>query len=151
MNALGLIQEDHAKFRKLLGELDETTERAVKTRAELFARLKREIVSHEEMEEKVFYPALREAREKAEDIVLEGYEEHRLADFVVEEISELPTDDETWGAKLSVLKESLEHHMKEEEGKMFEQARKAFDRETLVRLGEQMAEVKQVALESLAL
>jgi iron-sulfur cluster repair protein YtfE (RIC family) len=150
MNALGLITDDHEKFRKLLEQLDETTDRAVKTRTEVFERLKREIVSHEKMEEDVFYPALREASERAEDIVLEGYQEHHVADVLVEELSELPTDDEMWGAKLSVLKESLEHHMEEEEGEMFGYARRAFNETELAELAEQMAEVKKAALSTQA-
>lgn len=149
MDALEVIRDDHETFRALLAKLDETTERADKTRTTLFERLKREIVSHEKMEEQLFYPALRKAREKADDIVLEGYEEHHVADMIVAEIEALPTDDETWGAKLSVLKESIEHHMEEEEGEMFAHARKAFSREELAELGMKMAELKKATLESL--
>jgi len=150
MDALELIRNDHETFRSLLGRLDETTERGVKTRTEVFLRLKREIVSHEKMEEEIFYPELRAARKPAEDIVLEGYEEHHVADGIVEELGALPPDDETWGAKLSVLKESLEHHMEEEEGEMFTHARKAFKKAELEELGIRMAELKKTALESLA-
>lgn len=145
MDALTLIKNDHETFRKLTAELDETTERAIKTRTETFARLKKELVSHEQMEEQVFYPALREAREKAEDIVLESYQEHHVADVLVEELTALAVDDETWGAKFSVLKENIDHHMEEEEGEMFGHARKAFSAADLEELGLRMAEVKKTA------
>ncbi len=149
MNALELVKNEHDMFKKMLAELDETTDRAVKTRQELFARLERELVSHEQMEEQVLYPALREARSKAEEIVLEGYEEHHVADLIVAEMGELEVDDERWGAKMSVLKESLEHHIEEEEGEMFEHARKAFDASELEALGEQMKQVKETKLREL--
>ena len=150
MDALELVKKEHEMFKKMLTELDETTDRAVKTRQELFARLERELVSHEQMEEQVLYPALRGARSKAEEIVLEGYEEHHVADLIVAEMGELDVDDERWGAKLSVLKESLEHHIEEEEGEMFAHARKAFTAEELEELGAKMAEVKKAVKEQLA-
>ncbi len=150
MDALGLIRDDHETFRRLLEQLDETTDRAIKTRTEVFARLKKELVSHEAMEELVFYPALREAREKAEDIVLEGFQEHHVADVLVEELTALAVDDEMWGAKLSVLKEGIDHHMEEEEGEMFGHARKAFSAADLEELGLRMAEVKKESIAKLA-
>jgi hypothetical protein len=55
------------------------------------------------------------------------------------EIEQTPVEDETWAAKLTVMKENLEHHMEEEEGEMFDKAREVFDEETLTSLGEQMA------------
>ena len=149
MDALKLIKSEHDMFKELLTKLDETTERAVKTRQETFARLKAELISHEEMEEQIFYPALQEAREKAKDIVLEGYEEHHVADLIVAELSALSVDEEQWSAKLSVLKESLEHHMEEEEGEMFAHARKAFDAAELEALGQQMKQVKETKLREL--
>ena len=149
MDALKLIKSEHDMFKELLTKLDETTERAVKTRQETFARLKAELISHEEMEEQIFYPALQEAREKAKDIVLEGYEEHHVADLIVAELSALSVDEEQWSAKLSVLKESLEHHMEEEEGEMFAHARKAFDASELEALGQQMKQVKETKLREL--
>jgi hemerythrin-like domain-containing protein len=149
MDALKLMKTEHDMFKDLLTKLDETTERAVKTRQETFARLKAELVSHEEMEEQIFYPALQEARKKAKDIVLEGYEEHHVADLIVAELSSLPVDEEQWSAKLSVLKESIEHHIEEEEGEMFEHARKAFDAKELDALGEQMKQVKEAKLREL--
>ena len=149
MDALKLIKSEHDMFKELLTKLDETTERAVKTREETFARLKAELISHEEMEEQIFYPALQEAREKAKDIVLEGYEEHHVADLIVAELSALSVDEEQWSAKLSVLKESLEHHMEEEEGEMFAHARKAFDASELEALGQEMKQIKETKLRQL--
>jgi hypothetical protein len=144
MNALTLLEDDHKKMRKLLDELESTTERGVKTREELYATIKGELLVHEAIEEEIFYPALKE-HPKAEDIVLEGYEEHHVVDTVMAELEGLPVDDETWGPKAKVMKENVEHHMEEEEGEMFKQARAVFDRDELEALGERMTARKAEA------
>jgi hemerythrin-like domain-containing protein len=142
MDAIKLLKDDHDKAKKMLQQLEETTERAVKTREEVFAKLKSELVVHEAIEEEIFYPALKQHAE-AKEIVLEAYEEHNVVDMVMSEIEQTPFDDERWSAKFSVMKENLEHHIEEEEGEMFKQARDVFDKETLERLGEQMQTRKQ--------
>ena len=93
---------------------------------------------HEAIEEEIFYPALKE-HPKAKDLVLEAYEEHNVVDMVMKEIEGVAYDDETWGAKLTVMKENVEHHIGEEEDEMFKQARQVFSKEELADLGERMA------------
>jgi hypothetical protein len=148
MNALTLLEDDHRKMRKLLDELEATTERGIRTREELYSTIKGELTIHELTEEEIFYPALKE-HPKAEDTVLEGYEEHHVVDLVMAELENLPVDDESWGAKAKVMKENVEHHMEEEEGDMFKQARSVFDRAELEELGERMAARKAEAQEEL--
>jgi hypothetical protein len=149
MDALTLLKDDHQRMRKLLTELESTTERGVKTREELYATIKGELMVHEAIEEEIFYPALKE-HPKAEDIVLEGYEEHHVVDTVMAELEGLPVDHETWGAKAKVMKENVEHHMEEEEGEMFKQARAVLDDDELEALGERMTERKRSAQEELS-
>jgi Hemerythrin HHE cation binding domain len=145
MDAIQLLKADHDKVKKLLTELESTTERAIKTRTELFETIKTELTVHEIIEEEIFYPALKE-HPKAKDIVLEGYEEHHVVDTLMGELDALPVDDETWGAKAKVMQENIEHHIEEEEGEMFAKARQVFDRAELVELGERMAERKAAAM-----
>jgi hemerythrin superfamily protein len=145
VDAIQLLMDDHRKVKTLLEQIESTTERGVKTRTELFAQIKQELTIHEIIEEEIFYPALKE-HPKATEIVLEGYEEHHVVDLLMGELSELPVDDETWGAKAKVMKENIEHHVEEEEGEMFEKARQVFDAEELTRLGEVMAARKEAAL-----
>ena len=66
MNAITMLEEDHVKMRKLLEELESTTERGVKTRTELFATIKGELTVHEIIEEEIFYPELK-AHPKAKE------------------------------------------------------------------------------------
>ena len=142
MDAMALLKEDHLKVKKMLAELESTTERGVKTREELFTRVKQELVVHEAIEEEIFYPALKE-HPKTKEIALEGYEEHHVVDTVMAEIEGVAYDDEKWGAKFTVMKENLEHHIEEEEGEMFKQARQVFDQDELTQLGESMKARKE--------
>ncbi|MGH8638222.1 MAG: hemerythrin domain-containing protein [Burkholderiales bacterium] len=140
-DAINLLEADHRRFEDLLKEGEATTERAVKGRTELLDTLTTELNLHELIEEKVLYPALA-AHTEAKDVVLEGYQEHHVADLIVRELHGLAKDDEMWGAKFKVLKENLEHHIEEEEGKMFPTARAIMTREKLQELGAQMAALK---------
>jgi hemerythrin-like domain-containing protein len=142
MNAISLLEEDHRKMKKLLAELESTTERGVKTREELFGKVKEELTVHETIEEEILYPALKE-HPKTKEIALEAYEEHHVVDMVMAEIEGVPYEDETWGAKFKVMKENIEHHIEEEENEMFEQARQVFDPDELEALGERMSARKE--------
>jgi hemerythrin-like domain-containing protein len=142
MDVIKLLKEDHQRVKKMLNELEETTERATKKREDLFADVQAELRLHELVEEEIVYPAFRE-QSKLKDIVLEGYEEHHVVDFIMEEIAEESVNDETWAAKLKVMKENVEHHVEEEEEKMFPQARKLFSEEDLEELGRRVAARKQ--------
>ena len=143
MDAISLLKADHDKVKKMLAEGESTTERGEKTRTELFATLKGEMIVHERIEEEIFYPELK-AHPKAQDIVLEGYEEHHVVDLLMAELESLDVEDETWGAKALVMKENIEHHIEEEEGEMFKQARAVFSADELESLGARMNELKQL-------
>jgi hemerythrin superfamily protein len=144
VDALALLKKDHDQVKKLLKDLDDTTDRAIKTRQDLFERLKFSLTVHEQMEEAVLYPALKEHAETKE-IVLEAYEEHDVVDTILGELEQTPFDDETWHAKLTVMRENLLHHIQEEEDEMFGQVRRLFDKATLESLGEQMRTIKAQA------
>jgi hypothetical protein len=132
-----LLETDHRRFEALLQQGEETTERAVKRRTLLLNTITSELNVHELIEEKILYPALK-PHEQARAIVLEGYQEHHVADLIVKELQTLVKNDERWGAKFKVLKESIEHHIQEEEREMFRTARALLSRETLKALGARM-------------
>jgi hemerythrin superfamily protein len=145
MNAITLLENDHRTVERLLDELEPTTERAVKTRQELFARLKTELTVHEIIEEEIFYPTLKQ-HPRAKEIVLEGYEEHDVVDTLMGELAHLDVEDETWGPKCRVMIENIRHHIEEEEGDMFQKARQVFDRAELEDLGQAMDSRKTEAM-----
>ena len=146
MNALTLLEEDHKKVKKLMQDIEKTTERGVKTREELFTKLVEELTVHEQIEEQIFYPQVRERAKtkKLEELVTESYEEHHFVNMVMKEIEGTPFDAEEWAAKFKVMMENIEHHAEEEEeGKMFPKVRQVFDEGELVDMGEQMSELKK--------
>ncbi|MDP9068028.1 MAG: hemerythrin domain-containing protein [Actinomycetota bacterium] len=142
MDPLHLLTEDHEKVKKLLEELDSTTADASDRRRQLFSQIRREMEIHETIEEEILYPALKSHAE-AKEVVLEGYEEHHVVDTIMAELDDLSFEDETWGAKLSVMKENIEHHIEEEEEEMFVKARELLEEAELEGLGDRMAARKK--------
>ena len=149
MNAIELLKQDHEKVSGIFEKLEPTTERGVKTREELFAQLKQELDIHARIEEEIFYPAIKNA-EETHDITLEAYEEHNVVKQLLSELEELPVDDETWGAKLKVLKENVEHHVEEEENEMFPSAREVLSNDQIEALGTRMEASKQEQKKTMA-
>ncbi|HKC66115.1 MAG TPA: hemerythrin domain-containing protein [Pyrinomonadaceae bacterium] len=149
MDAFELLKKDHEKVSGIFEKLETTTERGVKTREELFTQLKQELDIHAQIEEQIFYPALEEADE-THDITLEAFEEHAIVKQLLSELEALSKDDETWGAKLKVLKENVEHHVEEEEGEMFSGARKVLSSEQIEALGSRMEAAKKEQKKAMA-
>lgn len=142
MDAFELLKQDHKKVSGIFEKLDATTERGVKTREELFTQLKTELDIHAQIEEQILYPVLKEVKETHE-ITLEAFEEHAVVKQLLAELDALSKDDETWGAKLTVLKENVEHHVEEEEGEMFKDARKVLGKEQIDELGARLQQAKE--------
>jgi iron-sulfur cluster repair protein YtfE (RIC family) len=115
-DAIDLLKVDHEEIRSLLERVDaaDGSEKA-RVAEELFELLE----VHTAAEERVFYPAVRDAVDEAHEIIAEGIEEHHVVDTLMAEVRELAPGDEEWDAKLSVIKENVEHHLEEEEHELF--------------------------------
>lgn len=148
MNAVALLKADHTKVKSLLKELDDTTERAVKTRPELLAQIRKEMIVHEAIEEEIFYPALQDLK-KASDLVNESYEEHHVVDVLLDELAALDPSDEVFTAKATVLRESIQHHIGEEEEHLFPRAERLLGKRELEELGSEMEDKKLETLEKM--
>lgn len=135
-----MLKKDHAEFKVILGQLVETKES--KKRDVLFQQLKVELVPHMKAEESTFYQPLLAKKEARED-ALEGVEEHHVSDMVFKELETTPKAEEQWGAKMSVFKELVEHHIKEEESKVFKSAEKVLDREEIQNIMKKFDQEKQ--------
>jgi hemerythrin-like domain-containing protein len=142
MNAFQLLKEDHQKVSGIFQQLEPTTERAEKTRTELFTKLKQELDIHAHIEETIFYPAIKQEAETRE-IVLEGFEEHAVVKRLLGELDGGDVTSEQWTAKLKVLQENVEHHVEEEEGEMFQKARQVLSEEQINQLGARMEQEKK--------
>jgi hypothetical protein len=128
MEVYRLLHEDHLKVKSIFKELEDTTERAVKTREHLFANLKMELTLHAEAEEMFFYPRLEPAKE-TRDLPLEAIEEHKVVKSLLAELDNEEKGTEEWAAKLKVLQENVEHHVEEEEDELFKKAKKVLSAE----------------------
>jgi hemerythrin-like domain-containing protein len=146
-NAITMLKSDHATVKRLLRELDATTERAVKQRESLVSQIEREIKMHSQIEEEVFYPAFKAKTEntEAEDLFYEAAEEHHVVDMVLPALKSANPKSHEFSAKAKVLKELIEHHIREEETQMFAKARQLFSDEQLRELGDLMQARKDAA------
>jgi hypothetical protein len=134
MDAFELLKKDHKKVSQLFKEIEAASGQ---TKKEIFVRLKTELDVHANVEERIFYPAL-ENKDEARDITLEAYEEHKVVKDLLSELESSNAPEDEWDAKLTVLKENVEHHVEEEEGELFSKARQALSKQEIEELGVEM-------------
>jgi hypothetical protein len=134
MDAFELLKKDHKKVSQLFKEVEAASGQ---TKKQIFARLKTELDVHANVEERIFYPAL-ENKKEAREITLEAYEEHKVVKDLLAELESGNAPEDEWDAKLTVLKENVEHHVEEEEGELFSKARQALSKQELEELGVEM-------------
>ncbi len=148
---LAILKKDHQALKDLFARLEKTTEKGAATRTKLIDRIAREIKAHSTAEEETFYKQFRAATESEdnEEMYYEAHEEHHVVDLVLPEVLASDPSTPVFAAKAKVLKELVEHHMKEEEKEMFKQARQLFEREELRSIGEAFARRKREVLKSL--
>jgi hemerythrin superfamily protein len=141
-DAISLLTKQHAEARELLAALAKTTDRGVKTRTELLAKLRTALTAHMSIEEEIFYPAYKQAAERKKDqhLFYEALEEHRAAKKVLKDLRHADPASVAFGGKAKVLKELVEHHADEEEKEMFPIARDLMPKEQLSELGARMQE-----------
>ena len=143
------IKKEHDEFRKITDEINETTDRAIKTRETKFKKFFINITAHHESEEVVLVPKLKEKKETRE-MGLEILEEHHVLERLLDELKNLPVDDETWIIKFGVMKEIMEHNLEEEEEEISKEAHKQFDQETLDKMGEEFEKEEKKQKEKLS-
>jgi hemerythrin superfamily protein len=145
MDAISLLKNDHRKVENLFSNI----EKGNGNREELFKELATELTVHTEIEEKLFYPAAKDA-DPTRDLVLESYEEHKQVKMVLSDLEETDKKTEEWLAGLKVLMEDVQHHVKEEENELFPKVKdKVLSKEQLDDLGTRMEEMKMQQLGAL--
>jgi iron-sulfur cluster repair protein YtfE (RIC family) len=143
-DAIALLKKDHTTVKELFAQEEDARG---KKKAAVFDQIKTALEVHATIEEEIFYPAVEKARsENVKDEVREAYEEHKQIKSLLAQIASITPDDETWDAKVKVLKEDVEHHVKEEEGEMFPDARKFLHEKRLTELGSEL-EVRKAELQ----
>ncbi len=142
MNAIELLESQHREVESLFSKIEKARTSASKTK--LFEQIADKLAVHAAIEEHHFYPAVKEKR--TEDILLESLEEHLAIKRVLADLLDLDAGDETFDAKLKVLKEEVEHHVGEEESDLFPKVRAVIDEDQLEAIGQEMSD-EQVELE----
>jgi hemerythrin superfamily protein len=120
-NAVELLRKDHQTVKALFREFDAAEHPDEKER--IVKRSLDELEVHASVEEKIFYPAVREDSPDAADKLDEALEEHHAARLLMHELRGMSAEDERFDAKFRVLTEMVKHHVKEEEAEMFARAR----------------------------
>ncbi|WP_328981198.1 hemerythrin domain-containing protein [Streptomyces mirabilis] len=145
MDGIVLLKEDHKTVEKLFKQLEKAGTNAHAEKRKIADQVIEELTTHTWIEEKIFYPAAREADPDTKDDVLESVEEHHVVLWMLSELKDLDPADERFDAKMTVLMENVRHHVEEEEKEWFPDVRKAMGRNRLTELGEQMEAAKKKA------
>lgn len=140
-NAIDLLKEDHEKVKKAFKQFEKMDRSDVESCRELVERVCAELRVHTTLEEEIVYPALREAIGD-EDLMNEAAVEHESAKSLIEQLEKMEAGDPNYFATFTVLGEYVVHHVKEEEGEMFPQAKKAKELD-LAALGEEIKARKE--------
>lgn len=136
-NILEQLKNEHEEVKALFKVAEDCEEYE---RSDVLKLIKLELVPHARGEEKTVYSLLKERlddqRAPEKDITLanEAYEEHRVVDKLLKELEGIDVSDEKWAAHLKVLKENVEHHIKEEEEELFKLIKDHFSDDDLADL-----------------
>jgi hypothetical protein len=138
MKATDLLKKQHKEVKSLFKKIEDTD--SPRQRRQMLDQVAKDLEGHTLIEEEIFYPAVRGLdTSKAEEMVLEAYEEHHVVKLVLAELPRVNPEDERFEAKMTVLSELVEHHADEEEKEMFKLAQK-LGKDELEALGERMRE-----------
>jgi hemerythrin superfamily protein len=144
-DAIVLLKDDHKQVKRLFREFEQAGERATKTKGTVVARIIEALTVHTYLENEIMYPEVRRLLPQLEHDILESYEEHHVADVLCVELSMMNPADERFDAKTTVLIESVEHHIEEEEQDWFPKVREGLGRKQLREIGARMLEKRKTA------
>ncbi|HEU0130858.1 MAG TPA: hemerythrin domain-containing protein [Mycobacteriales bacterium] len=146
MDAITMLREDHRQVEKLFKQFEKLAkggdEQAMRG---VVDEIVTQLSVHAAIEEQVFYPAVRKWAEDTEDTVLEGLEEHHIVKWTLSELDGMKPSEERFKAKVTVLIESVRHHVEEEEQELFPAVREAVKRKDLQELGETLEAARKTA------
>lgn len=125
MDAIKLLEKQHHEVEALFAKAEKTKSATMRRR--LFEKIGDALAVHATIEEKIFYPNV--FGKTTKDILLEAVEEHLAAKRVIADLIALDPTDEHYAAKLSVLKEEITHHIREERKELFPKAKKLVTKE----------------------
>jgi hypothetical protein len=137
MDIFEILKKDHEETLELFRKLEETTPQDSDLRRRQFSTLNAEFLAHLQAEEDTFYPPLLQSKHRED--ALEAVEEHHVLELVLRDLRETEPGMERWKPKLRVLKEIVEHHIQEEEGKIFTEIKTILSKGMAEELGVQFS------------
>ncbi len=140
MSIYEILQKDHDTVKRLLSELSSLTDSNIETRHQLIDEIRNELVPHSRAEEAVFYNALRSLDEGKE--VMHGYREHLEAETLLRTLQLIDKVGADWKATTEKLRDAIEHHIAEEETKIFAIAKQTLTDEEANKIGEAFLALK---------
>lgn len=144
-DAIVILKDDHKQIKRLFRQFEKAGDDASDTKSRLVKQIIELLHLHTFIENEGLYPETRRLLPDLEDDVLESYEEHHVADVLCAELAKMQPADERFDAKVTVLIESVEHHIEEEEDEWFPQVREGLGRKKLQEIGVRMLELKKQA------
>ena len=144
-DAIVLLKNDHKEIRKLFRDFRGAGPNACVEKGHIVDDIIEALTVHTYIENEGMYPEVRDLAPDLEDDILESYEEHHVADVLVVELAAMKPDDERFDAKTTVLIESVEHHIEEEEQEWFPKVREELGRKQLREMGARMLELRDKA------
>jgi len=124
-DAIAMLTADHKKVKNLFADFDKLKDAGSdEDKASIVDQICNELKIHTELEEEIFYPAVRKAINDG-DLMDEALVEHAGAKDLIAQLEDASPEDDLYDAKVTVLGEQINHHVKEEEGDMFPKAKKA--------------------------
>lgn len=150
LNPITIIKEDHRKVEELFAKYRALGENALEQKGEISKEIIKELAIHARMEEKYFYPRLKEAlKEDHPADVEEAIAEHHAMKVLLLELKVMSTDSPQYDAKMTVLEENVMHHVEEEENELLPEAEESLDETEKEKIGKEMMEYKESAHRSL--
>ena len=124
MSIFELLKKDHREAKAALKKIENLESAQSAERKHMYAKVSAALEAHSRSEEKAVYDVVKDMP-KTHEMVMEGFEEHHVLDRLMEELSETDPAEDAWLAKITVLREILEHHIEEEEDDLFKKIKKA--------------------------
>lgn len=134
-----ILKRDHALVAGMIDSLLDLADRDQAQVQDLCESLRAELLTHSQSEERVLYQACRKHGKDIREFAQEGEREHHLIERMLDQmVTERPGKDGEFKATVTVLKELVEHHVREEEGDLFPKLQAQFSNEQLLEMGEMM-------------
>jgi hemerythrin superfamily protein len=141
MNIIEMLKQDHQEASAMMDRIEsaDAGDASVMT---TFNQLKEALTLHTQIEETIFYPALRN-NDETQDQIEESFEEHQEVKDLLSEMSGMQAGSDEFMSLMGDLRDAVEHHVEEEENELFPQAQQILGDSRLQEMGQQMMQMKQ--------